>query len=441
MSRFKIVPLIVGAAALLGGGGIMLGLIMLRKPPAEASSTAQERPILVEVMRAVPKNVPVIITGFGPVAVLNLVKIAPEVSGRVDEIHPLLIVGGVVPKGEPLFIIDREPYLKRVEESRARVTQLEGAADRLRAEWENERQRLVSVERARDLAKAQFERLQQLIQEEVGTQTDVDAAERAYVTAKDQADQLANELTLYPIRVREAESALASARAELGMAEINLAKTRVDAPFDARVKTVSLKKDMVVSAGADVVTLADDSVLEISVPLDSRDARRWLRFNGHRPLPEAGWFTDLERVECTIRWTEEPDGHCWTGALDRVAAFDQSSRTVTVVVRVTGEEAASGSAGGLPLVEGMFCKVEIPGAEMEKVFEIPVHAVSFENTVYIAKDNRLQTVPIKVARMSGPSAFVSEGLEEGQWIVTTRLVNPLEQSLLQISVVDEGGAP
>lgn len=107
------------------------------------------------------------ITGWGPAKALNVVKIGPEVSGRVTEIHPNLLVGGIVPKGEPLFVIDRDPYEARADEARAHVAQLDGTLARLKTEWENEKQRMAAMERSRELAKAQYERLKELMADDV----------------------------------------------------------------------------------------------------------------------------------------------------------------------------------------------------------------------------------------------------------------------------------
>ena len=105
---------------------------------------------------------------------------------------------------------------------------------------------------------------------------------------------------------------------------------------------------------------------------------------------------------------------------------------MTVAVRVEAQNALSRDEDEIPLVEGLFCSVQIPGRILQGVFEVPQWAVSLENTVYLAVDGRLKTVPVTVARTEGDSAFVSSGLEEGDAVITTRLVEPLEGTRVEL---------
>jgi hypothetical protein len=172
----------------------------------------------------------------------------------------------------------------------------------------------------------------------------------------------------------------------------------------------------------------------VLVPLDSREARQWLQFAPITTPGETAWFRKLEPVTCDIRWTEAPEGHTWTGKLDRVVNFDQQTRTLTVAVRVAGRDALSRDAARLPLVDGMFCSVGIPGKTVIGVVRLPRWAVSFENTVYVSENGRLKTRPVKVARAEGEDAFVQGGLSQGDIVIITRLVDPLENVLLDLKL-------
>jgi multidrug efflux pump subunit AcrA (membrane-fusion protein) len=251
---------------------------------------------------------------------------------------------------------------------------------------------------------------------------------------------MARSLALYPIQISEAKSSLAAAASRLEVAAADLARCEVRVSFKARVKSAEIEAGQYVAPGKPVLNLADDRILEIQIPLDSRDARRWLKFDADEALHDRAWFGKLQPVACRIRWTEDPDGPGWQGRLHRVVKFDQETRTVTVAVRIGAAEAHPPGNGTLPLVEGMFCSVEIPGKTLEGVFRLPRWAVSFEDTVYISNDGRLKTLPVSVARIQEEEAFVSEGLAPGDRVVTTRLIDPLENALLEVSEA-AGGAP
>jgi multidrug efflux pump subunit AcrA (membrane-fusion protein) len=107
--------------------------------------------------------------------------------------------------------------------------------------------------------------------------------------------------------------------------------------------------------------------------------------------------------------------------------------------------------GRLPLVEGMFCKVRIPGRVAENVVKLPAECVGFDRdasgfrSVYVAAPAeggalRLKTVKVKESHMEGQDMYISEGLNPGDLVITTRLVNPLENSLVEPSNFEHQGA-
>lgn len=423
---------IIAGLVLFAGIMGMVSLASLKKPPAEAVNG--ERPIYVAVTKAAPADIPVQITGYGEVKALNVVALSPEIPGAVTELHPRLESGEVIKKSELLYKIDHVNYISARNEARALVSQLANALERIKKQYEIDIERLKTIERSRKLAKAEFERVRDLFEiDSVGTQSGVDRAEQALNTVSDQADQMAQAVSLYPIRIKEAESGLDSAKARLSLAEANLKRCEVRAPFDGRVKSVALEKGQYVSPGQQVLVLADDSVLEIHVPLDSREVRSWLRFRNSEQTHNGSWFSRLVPVVCKIRWTEMNDSNNWEGHLHRVVAFDPKTRTITVAIRIEAQKARKSGTESLPIVEGMFCAVTIPGRLMKKVVSLPRWSVSFDNTVYVAKENRLKTLPVNVVRSQGDFAYVDKGLKSGDLVITTRLIDPLENALLQIA--------
>ena len=391
----------------------------------------QETALQVEVLDATPENVPVSITGYGEVKVLNEVSIAPEVSGKIVNIYPKLEVGEVIAKDEVIFQIDTRDYEAAYIEARATASQMKSSLERMKRQYEIDRERLKTIQRTCELSIQQYERVKKLFEEDkVGTQSGVDQAEQTCNNSKDQLEQMEKTVELYPLQIQEAESSLLSAKSRMDTAKLRLERCTVRAPFDGRIKSESIEKGQYVSPGMSVITLADDSVLEIQVPLDSRDANRWLPFDDEHNNTSNAWVKGLKKVKCKVHWTESKSANYWEGELDRVVRFDEQTRTVTVAIRVQGAEALSINHGSLPLVEGMFCSVEIPGRTLENVYRVPRWAVSFENTIFVAVNDRLKTIPVEVARSQGEEAYISEGLKPGDRVIVTRLIDPMENSKL-----------
>jgi RND family efflux transporter MFP subunit len=410
----------------------MLALAKMKKPPAE--TLVEERPLKVEALRVVPETVDVRIIGYGEAKTLNEVEIAPEVAGKITDIHPRLEVGEIISEGERLFEVDSRDYDAALGEAQAMVQLWQNSISRLEKEYRLDKDRLKTLTRNRELAKTEFERLRSLFEKDkVGTQSNVENAEQAYNATVDQVDIMVQSLEVYPIRIKESKNNLSAAKAKLSQTETNVKRCRVAAPFTGRVKAVNLERGQYVNPGLAVLTLADDSMIEIQIPIDSRDARNWLRFDNAKRTANAAWFSGLESVACEIRWTEDRSHHAWEGRLHRIVKFSPQTRTLVVAVRVDAEKILSLDNGALPLVDGMFCSVAIPGRQIENAVLLPQWAVSFENTVYVSQENRLQTRAVQVARTQKNNSIITGGLKPGELVVITRLVDPLENSLLEVS--------
>lgn len=422
IARF-IVTIVVGGAFVALSLLVAIILIARREPPPQV--IPEETSLAVEVLRMRAEDVPVAIVGHGEAMPIEITPVTAEVSGKVTRIHDRLFVGEIIPAGEVLFEIDPRDYEAAVTQARAQHTQAEKTLERLRAQYGSDRERLATLERNRDLARNEFHRVRDLFEQEaVGALANVERTELAYNQTRDAYDLMAQNIRLYPTRIAEAEQGVTAAAAAQQQAEISLERTRVAVHFDARVQDKRVEKGQYVSPGAPVLTLANDSILEIAVPLDSRDARDALRFAGEDAASDKSWFGAVEQAPCRVLWTEAPDSHYWTGQLDRIMAFDQNTRTVTVAVRVDAAAARS-DASPVPLVAGMFCRVEIPGREMQQVYRLPRWAVTFENEVFVVEEGRLMPRKVTVARTQQDQAFIREGLQTDELVIITRLVNPL----------------
>jgi RND family efflux transporter MFP subunit len=433
-ARQIVIRVIICLVVLLFGLLAMNMLSALKKPPVEAKRT---EPVLqVEGTIVKTEDIRVILTGYGEIKTLNTVSISPEISGRVVHVHPRLESGEIIPRGATLFKIDSRIYAATLQEANASLQQLKNTVLRLEKQFAIDRERQKTIDRNRNLAQLEFKRIQQLYEiNDVGTQSGVDRAEQSYNAAVDQADQMSRALALYPLQIQEVNSSVDAAKARFAIAEVNLLRCRVTSPFTGRIKNAAIEIGQYVTPGQPVVTLADDTLLEIQVSLDARDARQWLLFDNPSAEKSTTWFSKPTPVACKLRWTENPEAELSAGIMDRVVQFDPRTRTLTVAIKLDTPTPHLGEHSPFPLVEGMFCIVDIPGKTLQNVVRLPRWSVSFENTVYLATEkSRLKTVPVTVIYAEGENVFVSQGLTPGQTIVTTRLSDPLENALLAVNV-------
>lgn len=384
------IRLVLCTVILAAGVGGFVVLKKMKKPPVQTA--AVERAIPVEGVQVAQSTFPVTISGFGEVRSLLIVPISAEVSGKVTAVHPRLEVGEVIEKGEVLVAVDDRDN---------------------KLEYETAKSRLKTLQRDHELAGKEYSRLKALYEtNKVGTLSSLEKAESAVNAIAD--------------RISQVEQTMEAAK-------LRLERSVIKAPFTSRVTEVMVEQHEYVTPGRKLLTLTDDSALEIIVSLDSRDVVSWLEFDQKKGSAPENWFAPLAGRLCQIAWTEDDKVQA-KGRVDRIVRFDPKTRTVMVAVRLEQE---AGKA--TPLVDGMFCRVTIPGLVLENVVVLPRHAVSFENTVYVALDNRLQTRPVTVARLEQEQAVIAAGLVTGEIVITTRLEQPLENSLVSVTMQDTPG--
>ena len=378
--RLFVVFLILGA----GVGGFVV-LKKLKQPPQ--LKPVKERALAVEVITAQPTDSRVLLGGFGEITATTTVVLSSEVAGRVVSTYDKLEAGRTIVKGTVLINLDQQDFQLDYETALSRLQILKGDLA---------------------LAESELKRLTQLYRKnKVGTLPSLEKAEAAVNSITNQIRQVEKERDLAKLRRK---------------------RCVIRAPFDCRIMDVSVEKDEYVTAGKQLVTVVDDSALEVLVALDSREAASWLELQAKTSDGPVNWFGQPDSVPCRITWTEN-EALTGKGWLDRIVRFDKQTRTLVVAVRLQPDNSTS-----FPLTEGMFCKVEVPGKTLKGIYIVPRQAVTHEHIVYTVVEDRLHTSPVTVVRMEGHNAYISDGLNQGDTVIVTRLEDPLEHSLVKISL-------
>ncbi len=98
--RFVRVVIVLAAASALG-----LGLFSLRKTPDR--QPVEKLPPGVRVIEVHPEIQQMVVEAFGTVAPRNMVKVAAELAGRIEKMHPAFREGKKIEKDQAIIEIDR----------------------------------------------------------------------------------------------------------------------------------------------------------------------------------------------------------------------------------------------------------------------------------------------------------------------------------------------
>lgn len=364
-----ILPFLIVAIGLVG----MTGMVRSKTPPEK--KVRAEPGTLVEVMPLAPRNHAVEIRVTGTVQPAVAVNIVPQVSGQVVRLGKGFKEGGFFSKGQLLFEVEDVDYRLAVEKSRAEVA---------REEYD-----LAAMESQARVARIEWDRV------------NLDPGAKP------------NPLVIYEPQLKNARAALAGARADLRQRELDVARTKIYAPFNCRVSAKALDVGQFVTAGQTVATIAGTDAAEIVVPVPLHELQ-WVE------VPRSGGKAGSSASVYLNAGLE----HVWQGRIDRsLGEVDAQSRMIRLVVRV--EDPYGLKQGGmqtLALSEGLFVDVALSGKTLERVFAIPVSALRHQDTLWMmGSDATLAITPVQVVRWEKEIVLVRGTFDDGQQMVTTQI--------------------
>ncbi len=365
-----ILPVVIVAVGLVS----MATLVLSKTAPQKLAMT---RPgALVQTLDLMAADHQVMIHATGTVQSAMSVNIVLQVSGRVVRLAREFKEGGFFQKGDLLFEIEDADYRLAAEKSRAQIA---------KAEYD-----LVSVESQARVARLEWERLK--------------------LDHKTQP----NPLVLYEPQLKNAQAALASAKADLRQRLLDMERTKIYAPFNCRVRSKSVDPGQYVTAGQTVATLAGTDTAEIIIPVPL-DELHWLvvpRANG-----QAG---STARVHLNAGGTE----FVWSGRIDRsLGEVDAQSRMIRLVVQVDDPYSLKQAGGhAFDLAEGLFVDVALKGRTISQAFAIPAATLRHHQTIWLmGTDRTLDIQPVQVLRREKDRVLVRGELESGQKLITTQI--------------------
>jgi RND family efflux transporter MFP subunit len=374
MSKFLkvIIPVII----IIAGFAVMKVLYLTRSEPKR--EVKADPGLLVKTFEAVIQDKTINVKGTGTVSSSQEVSVIPQVSGRVTHVSPDLAVGGHFKKDTVLFEIEDIDYVLALEQANAA---------RANAEFE-----LAKMESSASIARTEWEHL------------------------KLENGEEPNPLVLYVPQLANARAALSSSIAAVEQAKLALDRTKIKAPFNARVKSENIDIGQYVKSGSSVVVLTGTDTVEINVPMPDKDLQ-WLN------IPIQG--KKLNGPAATVSINVGGQSYKWNGHILRTTGeVDPKSRMMNVVVEVRDPYGLKDqdNSGRPALVIGAFVDVTIQGKKLKNIFDIPRTAFRDNSSVWIMDDQgMLQIREVMAARIERDKVIISEGIIDGEMIVLTNI--------------------
>lgn len=346
---------------------IIMILLYALAPEAQRQPQAEN----VMALSVVPVNLsrqPVHLTAYGQAEPAERIPLLAQVTGTVRKLDPQFVSGGRVAAEANLVVLADEDY------------------------------QLALAKRENDVSAAL------LHLEEVRA--------KALVAHKVSGNK-SNDYALLKPHLREAETRVAAARAALASAELELARTRINAPFAGRLRDVRVRVGQVVAAGELLAELYTPDVLEVRLPL--RD--EWLKLL-ELPLQQGVFETPLP---ITFKARFGGQMNRWKGTLVRSEGGLDANQMMVLVARVEAIR------DGVMLEPGVWLEAMIQGREIGALARLPRSVVGHDGAVWRVGVNRLlERQPVEVAYMDDEFAYISSGLNQGDEIALSGDLRLLE---------------
>ncbi|MCG8520611.1 MAG: biotin/lipoyl-binding protein, partial [Pseudomonadales bacterium] len=231
MSR-KLLPLLMIA---LGIAGFLL-LKATRPEPAEVSAT--ERSWLVQVQKVNSTRATPVLPLYGEVVAPDLQTITATLAGRIDRLP--VREGQQVSEGDLLVALDSADIEPVLAQARAQVADLEAQVRSEQVRYRNDQRSLESEKAILDNARRQFERIQSLVERNLASRENLEAATDALARAELTVRTRERAIAEHPARLQSLEARLSQARASLSTAELDGERAVSTAPFDGMVTNLQV---------------------------------------------------------------------------------------------------------------------------------------------------------------------------------------------------------
>lgn len=376
--------------AILIVGGTLVYFIFKTEPSASKTGATKESAMLVEVAQVRRADYRPVIVATGAVEPARDVVLSPRVGGEVVWRSEKFVPGGYVEKGEILLKIDPADFRNRLALRRSDLRQA--------------------------LAELEIEQGRQ------------DVALKDYALIDENLSGENQQLVLREPQLHAVEARVAAARAAVEQAQLQLERTAVRAPFNAHILSRNAVLGSQVAPGDMLGRLVGREVywVVVNVPLNKL---RWIEV----PDAEDQKGSPVKIVDRKA-WEK---GVFRTGYVYKlIGALEDQTRLARLLVAVPDPLAYTQESNRPRLMLNSFVEASIQGQQLKNVVRLNRDFVRENETVWVMKDHKLEIRKVDILLMDAVYAYIVNGLENNEQVVTTNLSTVTEGVELRLNSQD-----
>ena len=361
---------------ILAATAAVIILLATFKPEAKKRAIP-ETVVRVETISAERASYPILVNANGTVEAETRGNLVAQIRGEIVATSENFKAGGRFKKGDVLIEIDRRDY--QAEASRALATLSQSEAN-YRREQANAKQAVLDWERLGNT-------------------------------------EPAPELVLRKPQLTAAKAELDGARASYETAQLNLSRTQITAPYDGRIIERSAVLGQYLAVGTTIAEVFAIDGVEVRLPISQEEFSQ-LGLDSFDPKEDQG------KYPVSVTNTVGGLDYKWDAMISRTdSTFDINTRQINVIAEVSDPFSTENGRPALKI--GQFVKASITGRTVDDVFVIPNKSIREGSYVYTVRDDKLAKQDIKVFWQDDQNALLSDGLTEGELVVTTALNSTL----------------
>jgi membrane fusion protein, multidrug efflux system len=378
--------------------------------------------------------------GFGNVTPGTVWQAVSEVAGKIIEIHPNLKAGVILPKNTVVLKIDPIDYKLAVQATEADIRALDAQISELKARVTNTKASISIERRSLKLSEKDLKRKQSLLKRKTVSQAAVDQEERNLLARRQSVQSLQNSLNLLPAEAERLKAQRASLEIKRQNGKLDLERTTITLPFDARIAEVNVEQAQFAGLGK-ILLIADSiDVSEVSAQLPVDKMAQLLDRSRLKDFVATSASTNFEQIlglKPTVILRSGNLVAAWPGRVARVSdRLDPRTRTLGVIVAVDNPYELTEKNQRPPLAKNMYVEVELRGTPQKDRLIIPRAAVHNDQVYVVGTDNRLAIKKIRISYAQGNISVLESGLIAGEKVIVSDLI-PAISGMLLSPIADE----